>query len=319
MPNVIFSCAAENDLRYFLQARALVFSIRELGGSLSEERVVVNFIDDVDDRFRRELAALDAEVRVAPRVRIGPPPANKLRMLELETRDPEVLIALDCDTVVVGDLADLVNDRIRAKIADTARASAEWRSKVYASVGLELPSERVEPTVGGDAKPPVYNSGVVFVPAALRETLRDAWVAEIERLDAAVRRHPSLMNPRTRFFVEQYCFAHSIHRHDLPFELLPVEANFPTHVRVAEHLVPDPLEPRVLHYHRAVDFAGLLARPETAAACGAVDRVNRVLAGRFGLPYDGLREPAAPSPPPLYRRPMRSMRRIARRLKEAWS
>jgi hypothetical protein len=308
MTEVRFACVAENQPRFYRQARYLVHSIRTFGGGLRDSPVFVAFVDDVEPEYRRSLTKLGADVLVVDRVNVGPPPANKLRMLELPLGSADVLVALDCDTVIASDFEHLLTGEVRAKPSDTNGHRAEFWARLYRAVDLDVPSDWFPPTEGGPPKPPQYNSGVIVFPRDVVPFFRERWMDEIVRLSRAVKRNPFLMRRSFKFFNEQIAFAFTVHRHGLPFETLPVGGNFPTHARVASDLVAETERPTVLHYHRAVDEAGFLGRPVEGAIAGVADEVNRSIAAAFGVAYDELRDPVPLEPVPPLRR------RIARRL-----
>ena len=312
--DVAFTCVAENELRYFRQARNLVLSIRRFGGTLSDATVLVNFVGDVDEGFSRELARLGAVVRVVARVDVGPPPSNKLRMLEEEEHGRDLLITLDCDTAVVGDFTPLLTDTLRAKIGDTNRwPDRVWR-RVYRAVDLDVPDRWVQPTVGGAPMPEHYNSGVVLIPGRLRQDLRKCWMQELERVWSATAHRPWVMPRQERFFMEQLSFALAVQRNGFPITDLPLGANYPTHIPLPPEAEIPANDIRLLHYHRAYDEAGFIARPRSSAAEQPADKVNRAVAEQFDLPYDDLSEP--PAPPRIPPLPVRVARRLGRELRQ---
>ena len=306
--DAVFVCVAENVPRYHRQVRYLLHSIRTFGGSLSDARVVVAFVDDVRPEYRDDVVALGGEVEVVARVHEGPPPANKLRALEVPVRADDVLVAIDCDTVVTGDLGALIGDTLRAKVSDTNDKPADWWTRLYKAIGLTPPDEWLAPTLGGEPKPAQYNSGVVFYPGEIVARFREQWFDEMVRLSRVTARRPWLMPRGFRFFNEQVAFCFTAQRYRYPFELLPLTANFPTHVGVADDFLDGIGRPEVLHYHRAVDYDGFLARPVESSVAPVADEANRSIAERFGLNYEGLQEPIPPEPiPPL---PVRALRKL---------
>src|SRR5205085_1902570 len=105
----VFACVAENRREHMIRVANLLLSIRSFGGMTRNADVIVNVVDGVSDEFAGVVHDLAGTVRVVPRVQVGPPPANKLRMFDNidASRREDVLVALDCDTVVMGDLSPL--------------------------------------------------------------------------------------------------------------------------------------------------------------------------------------------------------------------
>src|SRR5688500_8990134 len=107
---VLFSCVSENGPDWYRRVETRTLSIREFGGALADSDVVINFVNAVDPEFERKLRELGAEVRVVPRFDERSVYANKLRMFELSReREFDVLLGLDCDVVVVGDLTPVLS------------------------------------------------------------------------------------------------------------------------------------------------------------------------------------------------------------------
>src|SRR5688500_13752400 len=112
---VLFSCVSENGEPWFHKVYNLVLSLRLFGGSLAEARVVVNFVGDVDADYADRLNALGADVRIVERFDPRSPYLNKLRMLELAAEyEFDVLVALDCDVLIAGDLQPVLSTRTLA-------------------------------------------------------------------------------------------------------------------------------------------------------------------------------------------------------------
>ena len=127
-PTVLFSCVA-GAARWIPRVEDLVFSVRRFGGSCSDAPFVVNFVGEIPDRAGRVLADLGADARTVEPIP-GQPTANKLRMLDLHrSAEFEVLVALDCDTVVVADpRPQIPSSAIGAKPADSDPFThRDWR------------------------------------------------------------------------------------------------------------------------------------------------------------------------------------------------
>lgn len=102
--DVLVGCVAENDPRFLGQALRLVQSIRWFGGELAGARVMVCVVGEIDRSFREAFAKYEAEVRIVAPVHPPNPSANQLHFFaEVGETDREMLLLLDCDTVVVQD------------------------------------------------------------------------------------------------------------------------------------------------------------------------------------------------------------------------
>ena len=165
-PRVLFSCVAENRPAFATMAHSLALSIRGFAGALANAAIVVNFVDGVEPRFAAPLEALGVQLRIVPRVSAANPLANKLRMLELHAEHEfDVLVALDCDVIVVGDPSPWIDPgRIAAKAADFDRFDDdEWR-RLFDVVRVPVPERTLTATATGQRTYPYFNSGVVLVP-----------------------------------------------------------------------------------------------------------------------------------------------------------
>lgn len=285
----LIACVGENRHDWFLKVQNLVLSIRGLGGTLHDARILVSFVDGVDDDFRRPLESLGAEVRTTPRVKLNPF-ANKLRMLELDDgEDFDVLVAIDCDTVIVGDLSPYLSlEAIRAAPVDYDRLrDAEWR-RLFALAGVSPPGRSEIASSSGERIYPCFNSGVLLIPRASCSDLRRHWLEQQARLATAFASEELAVRPQWRLQIGQYALANALLAGRLPFVPLPASLNFPTHVPVHRSIIGANPKPLILHYHADLDSRGFLTKPRSAVAEAPADEFNRLRASRLGIDYEGL-------------------------------
>jgi hypothetical protein len=287
-PSFVFSCVAENRPEFATMTHNLAISIRSFAGTLADAPIVVNFVGGVEPAFARPLTELGAEVRIVERVSDGNPLANKLRMLELDKeRDFDVLLALDCDVVVVGDPRPSVDDvAIAAKPADFDRfTDDEWRH-VFAALDIPLPDRSLTASGTGQAIYPYFNSGVISIPHELCRPLRDGWVRTFERLSVLLRDRPGLIREPWHWLAEQASLGLALLHEDLCWRVLPTELNFPAHVRLAPSVLAG--DPVIVHYHTGWQKPGFLLRAATPAIDPWLDAFNRRRAEITGQPYAGI-------------------------------
>jgi hypothetical protein len=287
---VLLSCVSENRPGWYDKVYNLVLSVRSFGGSLAGEQVVVNFVDAADPGVARTLERLGAEVRVVERFDVRNPYANKLRMLELGKEfDFDVLVALDCDAVVVGDFRDRVPaDRVAAKPADLDRLTeVEWR-RLFQALRVPTPEKSVVATVSGEPMYPYFNSGVVFVPRDLCLDLLRGWSHFSNEILDLFEREPDVIPRRWQLHSGQYSLACALIDGGFPIQSLPVTLNFPTHLRVHRSLLEGHGEPRIIQYHKGIDRNGFLLRDRVDLLDVHLDRFNRERAAALGLDYRGL-------------------------------
>jgi hypothetical protein len=290
-PIPTFACVSENAPEWFERTFGLVLSIRRLGGSLAEAPVVVYVVEDADPRFISGLGALDAEVRVVPRFDPDHPYANKLRIFEAGTEPgTEVLVALDCDTVVVGDFVSLLpTDAVGAKPVDRDfLREKEWRY-IFNELGVPVPARDSLTTGLKQRTYPYFNSGVVTVPRSMCQPLYALW-AEYMNVLAGVRRRRPEIRPLS-LYAEQVSLACALLAGGLPVRHLPPSMNFPTHLSVHRDHLPYALPPQILHHHGRTDARGFLLATRYEQANELIDRFNEERAMATGIPYPGLRRP----------------------------
>ena len=286
-----FACVSENAPEWFERTFGLVLSIRRLGGSLAEAPIVVYMVEGADSRFVSGFGALGAEARVVPRFDAEDPYANKLRIFEAGP-DPgtDVLVALDCDTVVVGDFASLLaTDAVGVKPADRDfLRDDEWRC-IFAELGMPVPVRDCVTTSLNQRTYPYFNSGVVIVPGAMSQPLFALWSEYMDVVAGVRRRHPDI-RPLS-VFAEQVSLACALLGGGLPVRHLPPSMNFPMHLDVHRDHLASALPPRILHHHGRTDAHGFLLATRYAEANELIDRYNDERAKATGIPYPGLRRP----------------------------
>src|SRR5690349_14759329 len=111
---LLISCVAENDALYTAEALLLFKSIKKFGGNIAANAILVaNFVKSVDPTVKQSLEDMGVQVRIVePAEHARETTSNKIRMLEMNSIDDsdyDVLIALDCDTVVIRDFSSQIN------------------------------------------------------------------------------------------------------------------------------------------------------------------------------------------------------------------
>lgn len=281
----LVACVAENRPDFATRVENLLLSRRALGGRLADAPFVVCVVDAVDPDVQARYEALGATVRVVPRLSLDAfNLANKLRMLELaDGFEFDVLLALDCDTVVVGDpLDELPHDlSIGAAPADLNPLSGrEWR-RLFNALGLSMPERQVRATTNGSPMPPYFNSGVLAIARDQCAPLQQRWLDALEQVSRLWEQERPPIAPHKRFYSEQWALMRALHGCDV--RALPTTMNFPTHVRIGAHAASHG-EPRILHYHAQVSADGFVLRPAARQARPAVERFNAARAAALGIP-----------------------------------
>ncbi len=299
----LVSCVAENGDRWYHEVYDLLLSVRRFGGRLGAAPFVAHFVDDVDPRYVEGLAALDATVRVVPRFDARSPASNKLRMLELaDTHDFDVLLMLDTDTIVVGDISvHAVPDAVAVKPENRDPYPDGCWEAIYDELGIVAPTRSVVMTSTAQVTFPYFNSGVLVVPRTCCAELLASWTKRVEDVLQLYERRPEIVPAKERHWTNQLALALAVVGDDIAVARLPVAANLSTTVAVHPLFTHEVTPPFVLHYHNEMDADGFVFRSRNAALNPLIDAFNRELAATTGRTYDGLPQP------PLTRRVLRSV------------
>jgi hypothetical protein len=285
-PRGLFACVTENHPSWFLKVQNLVLSIREFGGSQARAPILVTFVEAVDDRYVRWLAEFDAETRVVEAVDAENRYANKLRMLEIPAEGHDVLIALDCDVVVVDDIADFVTgDALGAKPADADMLSDDQWQKIFRAADVPIPSRTIRTTAWGQRTYPYVNSGMLLIPTNLQERLLALWSRFLFQLHHVYESDGELSLRRK--YNDQIALACALAA-GLPLRVLPVGMNMPTHIKVHPSFRHQISDIRIVHYHAGLDDHGFILGSGYSEVDQRLNRFNRRRAEILGLPYDRL-------------------------------
>lgn len=288
----VISCVTEPGPEWVDKVYNLVLSVRTFGGSIAQAPIVVNVVGDPSKELVRCLAGLDVTTRTVAPVDPRSPAANKLRMLELAREiDVGVLVAVDCDLVITGDIGPFLDDHnVRAAYESHDQFTAEQWGFVYRSLGLQLPERDCVMTSTGRRSFPYFNSGVLFVPGAMCGDLLERWGGLIGRFndlcDAERDRAPR------RWFADQVALACAVIGHDLPLRPLPPSLNLHTKLRIHKSLADEVRPPFIVHYHGEITDEGYLRATRTRTANQYVHRFNAARAAALGRSYSRLPRPA---------------------------
>jgi hypothetical protein len=282
-----FACVAENGPDWFDKAYNLALSVRTFGGSLADAPVIVSFVGDVEREYATALEKIGAEVRVVERFHPRSPYLNKMRMLELaEDSSFDVLVALDCDVLVAGDIRDdLPVDRVAAKPADVDVLTDDQWSGLYRALDLEPPRERFAAATTGEPMYPYFNSGVVTVPHAMCRGLLDRWTGYVEAILRIYDEGPQVVPSQWQFHLDQFSLAVALAREEPPPVALPLRLNMPVHIDVHPSFREEITPPYVIHYHKNIGADGFVWRTKYEDLNVLLDEFNRARAAALGLSY----------------------------------
>lgn len=290
-PRIAYGCVGEPTPGWASRVALLAWSLRTLGGTAADAPLHACFTGPLDEADLRPLRELGVTVhQVEPfdrRISYG----NKLRLLEVDAGDADALALLDCDIVVAADPTPLLAQhagRLAAKPADQDPLDAAGWERLCAALGIAVPPRDVAASCTGAPMPRYANSGVVLVPAAERDAVREAWGRWLLRVLEVLADDPLVVPRARRLFADQYALMAVLA--ERPSAMLPPAANCPTHVPIAASVALGG-EPALLHHHDRMWPSTLLQRPVAAAVRPAAARYNAARARALGVPDPGLREP----------------------------
>jgi hypothetical protein len=280
----LVSCVAEADDRWADMVALLANSVRRFGGKISESPFVANFVGEVSEPARKRLDALNVTLRKVERFDVRCPWANKLRMLELcGYYDFDVLVALDCDVGVMGDISPyLSRDHLRALVerASFTFSDEQWAS-VFAHFHLDVRKNTVDSM--GRQEWPYFNTGVLFIPSAECSHLLEQWRASLDRVYSLFQDRPDLAHRRD--YADQIAFAVAVQWGRFEVNPLPFNLNCQTG-GVSRLLEPD--APVILHYHRNLDRRGFIRRSSISSIVNDIEKFNKERARVLDVPYPRL-------------------------------
>jgi hypothetical protein len=283
---------AENRPRWAQKLYNLALSLRTFGGALADAPLRAFFVDGLEPRFQTELAPLGVRCRVVPGFPAPVAQTNKLRMFEDFSRKPGgILVALDCDVVVVGDFSASLSPVAVCGVPAmmSPLRPPKWQA-LLALLGLR-PDGRSVRTIGTgeELAVPYLNSGVLFVPGQHCAELTSLWRRYI---DALLELHATLgWSARVWFYLDQLALTCALLAGGIPVQILDIWHNFPSHQRVHASALQEPASLRILHYHQKFGESGHLLPAPRPSVDHAVGRFNTALSRALGegRPGDGPR------------------------------
>jgi 2-polyprenyl-3-methyl-5-hydroxy-6-metoxy-1,4-benzoquinol methylase len=206
---------------------------------------------------------------------------NKILQLDSADRiDGDYVFLCDTDLAFVSPIEGSVVDdpeSVRGHPVDFPRPPLQLLKSALESVGAPLPPTVTsnlagEPTLMGN-----LNGGLYGIPISAFGDLGKAWKHWAMKLLESEDALSTL--GKFGMHVDQMAFCVARYELDLPLQLLGLEYNCPTHVRLplGGREVTD--WPKVLHYHDHVDRNGFLLRTGVGMVDIAVEKVNRSIRG----------------------------------------
>jgi hypothetical protein len=281
----LLACVTENTSEWFLKAHNLMLSLREFGGAWKEAPVVVNFVGSVEPEYKRTLADLGADVQVVDPYGSRYRFSNKMRMFDLfdGPKEFDVLVALDCDVLVMGDLSPLTPaGPIGIVPAGRDLMSLDDWQVVYEMFGLTPPEPDCIMRISGQRTYPYYNTGVMTIPRPVGAELVQTWTDMLSNFGPVHERFERIHHEN------QIAFALAVRAGNWSVHELPASLNFSTAASLDRRFRHELEPPFVVHYHHAIDQQGFIEGSPSKRVNRAIDKFNRFRAREVGFSYEGL-------------------------------
>ena len=295
----LFACVTENTPEWFQKAHNLVLSLRAFGGAWKDAPIVVNFVGGVDDDYKRILLDLGADVAVVEPYGSRYRFSNKMRMFDLFDGDREfdVLVAVDCDVLIMGDLSPLVpaNEIGIIPAGRDLMSPADWEV-VYEMFDLTPPEPDCIMRISGQSTYPYYNTGVMTIPRGIGAELVRTWTGMLANFGPVHERFERVHHEN------QIAFALAVRAGSYVVHEFPASLNFSTAASLDRRFRHELEPPFVVHYHHSIDDQGFIEGSPNRKVDRAIDMFNRHRAAVLGLTYEGL------VAPPLMTRMQKSAR-----------
>ncbi len=253
---LLIGCVAENSPKYRSQALKLVQSIRWFGGRMAGANIVVCMVDDVDPKFAAELEQWGVFVQVVKRFSEIHAPSNKIRFLELpETAFYDTIILMDCDTIIVSDPLDNINEgNFQATMVGMVNVTYSSFQKLFSHYNLPMPPQAFTTTIKDEPTIWYCNAGVLIFPQKILSSFLSTWKKYI--YDLYENKH--LLDKF--FFCEQVALTLAYFTDNIPFEELPKEMNYHLNPKISHR--GKKTNPVIIHYHRYFNKKGFIMEPK---------------------------------------------------------
>jgi hypothetical protein len=159
--NIILSLVAESNKRFINQAKLCLYSFRKNAGLLKD--IPIHFITNgnpLPEKDRQFFVDNFSPITFSNSPRIGVVPhASKWKVFDFE--DHDIVIFLDCDTVVVGDLSDMLTPVLNGDCDFLCRRGGKTDCESFKNMERTLKFlECEDSTCFVDGERPMFNSGV---------------------------------------------------------------------------------------------------------------------------------------------------------------
>lgn len=248
-PRILLTCLAPDRKEFHQKVLTLFRTIKAFGGNIADSKLVANFENHIDPEVERRLKDLGVKVRLVEPFDSNLKHSNKLRMLETE-EDYDMLLCLDCDTAVAEDFSHkIIPDRFQAKPVDQDPLSIQDWNRIYSLFEVDLPSKRYRTSFHQKETIAYFNSGVLSIPRAYVECLRRSWAIYVRHVSNSLSSFSDTISEYIKVYLDQVALSLALAAENIPVAPFSLDMNFPTHYSIDPSLLPDGIQPYILHYH----------------------------------------------------------------------
>jgi hypothetical protein len=199
-------------------------------------------------------------------------------MLEIgDDYDYDVLVALDCDTVVVRDFSSEINPQyFQAMPVDMDLLTAEQWQKLFSYFDLNIEPEKFSNTTNARKTIiPYFSSAVMSIPKQYITQIRNRWNEYFFGLFEYSKNLKDLA--LHKYYFEELALSLAVEKEKIPSMDFPMEMNFPTNYSVKPSLLPGKMSPFIIHYHHLYNLDGTLSKSGYKKPDLAIEQVNKII------------------------------------------
>jgi tetratricopeptide (TPR) repeat protein len=274
---ILITCKAKTGNKEYanLEVEYLFRTLKKYGGKLSDCKKIACFNENPENEIVKVLNDLEVDIRVVDPVDERVPGSHKIRMLDIGIKENvDYTIMLGTDIIITGDFSKYIfGEKLKAKPVDMDILTMnEWKN-LFEYLNIEFPKERFMTSCTPYQTIPYFNEDVVIVPKNIAPELYKNWIEFVKKLSDIGEKLPNGIFKHSWFF-SQISLALSIQKAKIPYEILPLEMNYPYIGKVNDNENPEQLSPLLIHHHHCISDKGDILHCPYKNINHIVDEIN---------------------------------------------
>jgi len=267
---------------HYYQSELLLFSLEKFT-SFNKNNILIHCTSRVNEDFLLFLRENDYLYKVVEPYLDGKY-CNKLQQLSSfkNLNDEDGVFLVDADTFFLADPIVTNLNKIGGKVVDAPNPPLSVLSKIFTKAGLSFPKIVQSDWVMENAYTFEcnFNGGFYYVPAKYVQKADELWKKwatwlyeyRVELFDTK----------KQQIHVDQVSFAMMVKEANFDYEVLVSNNNSPIHYKDQQRLFDKDQEVSMLHYHRSLNYFGLLSKDLyiNDIIDRAIDKANRAIVGK---------------------------------------